>query len=71
MRSAAAGILRGAGWHCPRTLPDWTVRRTEAHDAIFPGDKQACDGFLAGKPERVTPLPAGHECHGYFMKRAD
>ncbi len=47
-------------YHDPERLPSrWS---------LFPGVKQACDEFLADKPERVVPLLAGHECHGFFTK---
>jgi O-methyltransferase len=61
----------------PRLSPGSVVVLDDYHDpeqlpsrwSLFPGVKQACDEFLADKPERVTPLVAGHECHGYFMKQ--
>ncbi|MFN7976724.1 MAG: TylF/MycF/NovP-related O-methyltransferase [Vicinamibacterales bacterium] len=37
--------------------------------SLFPGVKRAADEFLADKPERVVPLLAGHECHGFFTKQ--
>lgn len=61
----------------PRLSPGSVVVLDDYHDpsalpsrwSLFPGVKQACDEFLADKPERVIPLVAGHECHGYFMKQ--
>lgn len=47
-------------YHDPQRLPTkWS---------LFPGVKKACDEFFADKPEKMQPLLAGHECHGYFMK---
>ena len=34
----------------------------------FPGVKQACDEYLADKPEEVTLLFSGSFSHGYFRK---
>lgn len=61
----------------PRLSPGAVVVLDDYHDpdalpttwSLFPGVKRACDEFLADKPERVTPLLAGHECHGFFVKQ--
>lgn len=61
----------------PRLSPGAIVVLDDYHDpdavpcrwSLFPGVKRAADEFLAGKPERVVPLLAGHECHGYFTKQ--
>jgi O-methyltransferase len=47
-------------YHDPALLPStWS---------LFPGVKQACDEFLADKPEKMQPLLAGDECHACFAK---
>jgi O-methyltransferase len=35
----------------------------------LPGVKQACDEFLAGRPEKVCALYSGVYTHGFFRKR--
>ena len=35
---------------------------------IYPSVKDACDGFFADKPEKMSALYSGHYSHGYFRK---
>jgi len=34
----------------------------------LPGVKKACDEFFADKPEGISQLYCGYQCHGYFTK---
>jgi O-methyltransferase len=72
-----SSTLTGLEHVYPRLAPGAVVVLDDYHDperlptrwSLFPGVKQACDEFLADKPERVQPLLGGHECHGFFSKR--
>jgi O-methyltransferase len=35
---------------------------------LLPGVKRACDEFFADKPEELSVLVAGHQCHAYIRK---
>jgi O-methyltransferase len=48
--------------------PDTRVALTTDRNYKSPGVKQACDEFLADKPERVSLLLAGNYTSGYFRK---
>ena len=36
---------------------------------MLPGVKQACDEYLADKPERISFIYSAEMSHGYFRKQ--